>query len=78
MSKCRGCGSEIRWIGKIPCNPLQVAYWKKPGARGKVVTPSGDVVSCDFDGDPRTATGLGYVAHWATCPAAGQFRRRGR
>ena len=25
---------------------------------------------------PEAATGVGYVSHFATCPAAGDFRRR--
>lgn len=76
MAKCKGCGREIIWIGKMPCDPEQVTYWQKPKARGKVVTPNGMVLSCEFDGDLQHATGIGYVPHWATCPKAGEFRRK--
>ena len=76
MAKCRGCGATIIWIGKIPCDPDQVGYWQKPKAKGKVVTPNGEVISCEFSGDQNEATGIGYISHWATCPKADQFRRK--
>ena len=81
MAKCKGCGAEIIWIktpgGKsIPCDPEQVMYWEKTKAKGKVVTPNGEVLSCEFTGEPDIATGLGFVSHWSTCPKADTFRRR--
>lgn len=83
MAKCKGCGQEIIWImspsGKaIPCDPEPVNYWRRLKAKGKAVTRNGEVVSCDFEGDLAKCTGIGYVPHWATCPAAGQFRRKER
>lgn len=80
MATCKGCGAEIIWIrtlaGKsIPCDPEQVMYWEKPKAKGKVVTPNGEVLSCEFSGDPQKATGVGFVPHWSTCPHAGEFRK---
>lgn len=82
MGKCKGCGREIIWImtpsGKaMPCDPDEVVYWEKRGAKGKVVTPNGAIISCEFEGLANTETGIGYVPHWATCPVAGQFKRRG-
>jgi len=79
--KCRGCGAPIIWIetsnGKLmPCDIKPVYYWQKEKAAGKVVTPSGDVLSCDFEGDMQTVTGRGYVSHFGTCPMAGQFRKK--
>ena len=81
MAKCKGCGATIVWIktlgGKsIPCDPDLVMYWEKEKAKGKVVTPNGEVLSCEFDGDLEKATGLGYVSHWSTCPMADSFKRR--
>ena len=81
MSICKGCGQEIRWIkmasGKaMPVCPELVTYWVKKGGSGKVVTPNGEVLSCVFEGDEQTATGLGYVSHYATCPAADSFKKR--
>lgn len=81
MTKCKGCGAEIIWIrtlgGKsIPCDPEQVTYWEKAKAKGKVVTPNGEALSCEFSGELNKATGVGYVSHWSTCPCADQFRRK--
>jgi len=59
----------------MPCDPGPVTYWERAGAKGKVVTPAGDVVSCDFSGPEKKATGRGYVSHFSTCPAADDFRR---
>ena len=42
----------------------------------KIVTPNGMVLSCDLDVEPETATGIGYISHWSTCPQAGRFRKR--
>lgn len=76
MAKCKGCGVPIIWIGKMPCDPDQVVYWQKPEAKGKIVTPNGEVISCEFTGEQNTATGIGYIPHWATCPEASQFKRK--
>lgn len=80
MSKCKSCGAEILWIkmqsGKaMPVDPKQVMYWKKQKGSEKVVTPNGEVVSCELVGDLQNATGIGYVSHFSTCPFAGQHRR---
>ncbi|MBQ1805791.1 MAG: hypothetical protein II010_07785 [Oscillospiraceae bacterium] len=81
MAKCKGCGAEIIWIktpsgSRHPCDPEQVTYWARPRATGRVVTPNGEVITCDFEGDLHKATGMGYVSHFSTCPAADRFRRR--
>lgn len=60
----------------MPCNAEPVMYWAKRGAAGKVVTPSGEVVSCEFEGDPQTASGIGYVSHFSSCPQAKKFRKK--
>lgn len=78
---CRGCGAPIVWVptlrGKsMPCDAEQVLYRARKGANGKIVTPNGEVLSADIDVAPEEATGIGYVSHFATCPAANEFRRR--
>lgn len=83
MATCKGCGAKIVWVkmpgGKsMPCDPDLIPYWERKGASGKVVTPNGEVISCVFDGDPQTATGVGYVSHWSTCPHAQSFRKGGQ
>lgn len=78
--KCRGCGASIIWIktagGKsMPCDPDQVIYRARAGAAGKIVTPNGEVLSADLNVEPETATGVGYISHFATCPQAKRFRK---
>jgi len=80
MATCKGCGAKIVWVkmpsGKsMPCDPDLIPYWERKGAPGKVVTPNGEVISCVFDGNPQTATGVGFVSHWSTCQQAQSFRK---
>ena len=78
--KCRGCGAPIVWIGtpggkSMPCDPAGVLYRERAGGRGKIVTPNGQVLSCDLNVEPSQATGVGFVSHFSTCPQADKFRR---
>ena len=78
MTTCKGCGARIIWLqttnGKmLPCNPSPVGYREREGARGKVMTQGGRVVSCDFTNEPGAETG--YIPHFATCPNAADFKR---
>lgn len=81
MARCKGCGAEILWIktagGKsIPCDPALVRYKEAPGAKGKIVTAGGTVVSAELNVPADEATGIGHISHWATCPVANKFRRK--
>lgn len=82
MAKCRGCGEEIIFIktpaGKfIPCNLSKVIYSNLGKGKARVVTQSGEVVSCTVRADDTSkAAGIGYIPHWSTCKAASQFRER--
>jgi len=76
MAKCKGCGKPIVWIGKIPCDPEQIIYRKENKGSLRVVTPNGEVLSAVPSDNPSTATGIGYISHFATCPYADRFRRR--
>ena len=78
---CRGCGAPIVWIrttgGKsMPCDAEAVLYKERKGAAGKIVTPNGEVLSCELDVEPDEATGIGYISHFVTCPQAEWFRRK--
>ena len=60
-----------------PCDATPRDYIEKPRVGSKkIVTPNGQVLSCEYTEDPAKATGVGYVPHWATCPYARQFRRK--
>lgn len=84
MSNCRACGAEIMWIkmkgtGKnMPVDAKPISYSENlhPGAEGALtlVTAGGTIVRTQFDpaGDK-----VGYTSHFATCPNAEQFRRKG-
>ena len=81
MARCKGCGAEIVWIkttaGKaLPCDAPLVMYAARKGAKGRSVTPSGAILAADVVDDPAQAHGVGHIAHWATCPAARQFRKK--
>lgn len=77
---CKACKKQILWIktvsGKsMPCDPLVHLYWAKEKAAGKIVTPNGEVVSCELTGDPNAATGYGYISHFSTCTHSDKLRR---
>ena len=79
--RCRGCGAWIKWFtttaGKaMPCDDKPVLYKVKIGGPQKIVTPYGDVISCEIVEDRKIADGQGYVPHWSTCPNANDFRKK--
>jgi hypothetical protein len=83
MSKCRGCGAEISWVrtrgGKmIPVNPRPV-YIVDGTGRDIVVTQDGSVANGIISPDGKVPPGkrAGWITHFATCPLAREFRRRG-
>lgn len=81
MATCRGCGKPIIWIktpnGKLmPCDSQPVPYQRLSGSRDKVVTPHGEIISCQIVGDTEPADAFGYIPHWATCRRAADFRRK--
>lgn len=80
-ASCRGCGAAIVWIrtasGKsMPCDATPRYYTQKPktGTK-KIVTPNGEILSCEYTEDPHKATGTGFVPHWATCPKYQDFKK---
>ena len=80
MAKCKGCGASIVFVrtpgGKsMPCDSPMVPYIARSGAKGKIVTPDGKVVSAEVTNDLGSSTGIGYVPHWANCPKSADFKR---
>lgn len=52
-------------------------YIEKPRSGSKkIVTPNGEVISCEYTEDPHKATGTGFAPHWGSCRAAGSFKSR--
>lgn len=73
IGKCRSCGQRIIFIrmksGKsMPVNSQLVNYKIVSGGKDRIVTPTGDVVSCIGGVDASEADGFGYISHFATCP----------
>lgn len=59
----------------MPCDSTMVSYIR--GGRERIVTQIGEVVAgtiVDFDTQDSER---GYISHFATCPNAGQHRKRG-
>lgn len=80
-STCRGCGAPIVWIktpgGKaMPCDPSPIYFRPAPGAKEKIVTTKGEVLSAEIVHGAEAAD-AGYRPHWATCPQADSFKRKG-
>ena len=65
-STCKSCGKPIQWIRT------------RSGGNTKLVTPAGDVISCEAVDDPAEAQGWGYTPHWSTCNAPDSFRKGAR
>lgn len=79
-SRCKSCGAPLVWVKMqsgwdMPCNPNLVQFWANPNAKGRVITTTGEVVPCDFEGPLEKMTNVGYIPHWATCPHADRHRR---
>lgn len=78
MSQCSGCGREIIWLrmksGKhMPVDPEPVFVTE--GGKDAFITDEGErIMGTASETDMGT---VGFVPHWATCQAAGQFRKRG-
>lgn len=77
MSICKGCGREIRWIktpsGKSMPVDAEAVSFTPAGGPETFVTELGKVVRGRRDSEGYD---LGYISHFATCPAAKHFRRR--
>lgn len=80
MSKCKACGKEIKWVDtasgkKMPVNPQKIPYKAVPNGGLTLITLDGRIANAALDLDSDK---YGYESHFATCPAADSFRRRGK
>lgn len=81
MTRCKACGAEILWIktksGKMmPCNPEPIPIRRDANGKEKMMLTSGEVVSCELVHDELFTGEFGFKPHWASCKAAGNFRKR--
>ena len=83
MAKCKKCGAEIVFIsmpsGKVmPCNDEIIEGMKDPMGKDVLVSKNGEVVRCSLKPSPILSIPVyGRRPHWATCPYANDFRKRG-
>ena len=78
LSICKGCGFAIRWfttsgLKKMPVNPQPIRFIPGNGPE-TFVTKDGKVQRGKRD---AKGSEVGYISHFATCPAADQLRKRG-
>ena len=69
--KCKFCNAPIRWLTttkgkKMPVDGDSRPYWLKPKGSKRIVTSSGEVLSCEYEGEGKE-DGHGYTPHHASC-----------
>ena len=80
---CRGCGKPIIFIktGRYkptPCDPEPVWVKQDPSGKNYIRKDGTTVIGTiagDADDDPDSNFIEAYVSHFATCHAAGRFRK---
>ena len=82
-STCKSCGKPIHWIRtrsgrSMPCDTRPVSYRIKPGGSTKLVTPAGDVISCETVDNPAEAQGWGLYATLEHLQRAGLVQEGGK
>lgn len=60
----------------MPVNPTLIPYREDPKGKERFVTPEGDVVAGSI-AFGKVFDGVGYISHFATCPASKEARRKG-
>lgn len=78
MAKCKTCGKQIQWLrlksGKWhPVDPGRIPYDPDQNGNLNLITMDGEVVRGKLD---IMSHQYGYTSHFATCPQAGQHRKR--
>lgn len=81
LTTCRGCGKPIMFIktvaGKsIPVDPEPICFMPEEGF-DKFVLMDG-TVQRGRALEEADKTAIGYRSHFATCPAADQFRKKNK
>lgn len=76
FATCNGCGKQILFTkmssgSSMPCDP-EVIWFTPAGGPETFITPYGKTVRGKRG---REGKEMGYVPHWATCPARDRFRK---
>lgn len=48
----------------MPVDSQQIMYYKGQSNKDRIVTPNGEVIACEMEGDASQAIGIGYIPHW--------------
>lgn len=81
---CRSCGYPIRFIRmrsgrNMPCDDEELLFVRDPDGDRTFVTDEGDAVKgMSAYGLGREDAERGFTPHWASCPAADDWRRKKR
>lgn len=78
---CRGCGAEIAFIktvkGKtMPVDPIPHTFVPAGGPNTYVMTDGSISRGREMERGEKEGTQIGYISHFASCPAADSFRKR--
>ena len=80
MARCKACGAEIGFIrmktGKVMPVDIRNTYYEDPGGQAVIVTEDGRVSKGRDAVIFAPGKTKGYVSHFATCPKAGEMRKR--
>lgn len=82
MSKCRSCGADIKFIklksGKWnPCDTQKRTVIIRDEGPEVLISEDGEIIKGRFASIEDGANAVGYISHFATCPNADKFRKRG-
>lgn len=79
MAKCKSCGAEILFIkssrGLHPVDAEEIRFDYKLNGPDRIVTGNGEVLTGVVSDQGKER---GFRSHFATCPDAGRFRKRGK
>lgn len=82
-TKCRACGATIMFLktakGKtMPVDEGAVFFKAHPDGKELFILGDGSTMRGNQVSDRAEGDQFGYISHFATCPAAGMFRERGK
>lgn len=82
-TKCRACGATIMFLktakGKtMPVDESAVFFKAHPDGKELFILGDGTTMRGNRVTDRAEGDRFGYISHFATCPAADQFRKRGK
>lgn len=73
MSKCKGCGAEIKWVKMISDNSMPVD--KKPVKMIIIGEDLPEGTVSNFQPNRGHMVSV-YMPHWTTCPKAKDFKNK--